>query len=279
MISELIDNPLYNYFINNKKNQIDKWMHYFNVYHKYLSEYRNTSFVFVEVGVQNGGSLQMWRDYFGSDARIIGIDIDERCKMMEKEGFEIWIGNQEDPAFWKEFKRSVSKIDVLLDDGGHTMKQQLVTFQEMFPTISEQGYYICEDLHTSYFETHNGGYHKKGTFIEHTKDLIDDMHAWRSKRNDVFEAAPRTANLKGIHIFESIIVFAKGSKLQPTRKVTGNPTVVDNNPTVVDNNPTVVDNRVRWPSGYTVRHFIMNAVNKINKFARHFIFNKIPRKK
>lgn len=228
MNTELINNPLYNYFINNNKNQIDKWIHYFNVYHNYLSKYRNTSFAFVEVGVQNGGSLQMWRDYFGPNARLIGIDIDERCKMMESEGFEIWIGDQADPAFWKEFNRSVKSIDVLLDDGGHTMEQQLITFKEMFPVISEQGYYICEDLHTSYFESHQGGYRKKGTFIEHAKDLIDDMHAWRSEHHDVFHKTPCTAHLKGIHIFESIIVFEKGTELQPVRKVTGKPTIVDN---------------------------------------------------
>ncbi len=227
MNSELYENPLYNYFINNKKNQIDKWIHYFNVYHNYLNKFRNTSFVFVEIGIQNGGSLQMWRDYFGEDARIIGIDIDERCRIMEKEGFEIWIGNQEDPAFWKKFRESVNKVDVLLDDGGHTMQQQLVTFEEMFPVISDQGCYICEDLHTSYMEYFEGGYRKKGTFIEWAKGLIDDMHAWHSQNLEIFPQTPYTQSLAAMHIFDSIIVFEKNKVLPPIVKAVGNPIVAD----------------------------------------------------
>lgn len=245
-----LENPLYNYFINNQKNQIDKWMHYFDVYHNYFERYRNTSFVFVEVGIQNGGSLQMWRDYFGKDARIIGIDIDERCKVMEQEGFEIWIGDQADPCFWGEFRKSINKIDIFLDDGGHTMQQQLTTFKEMFPVISNQGYYVCEDIHSSYMEFFNGGYrkketsikftknlimgyfnrgyNKKETFIEFAKNLIDDMHAFHSQNPEEFQKTAYTKTLTAMHIFDSIIVFEKGARNPPILKAVGNPLVVDN---------------------------------------------------
>jgi len=59
---------------------IDKWAHYFPIYEQWFSPYRGKDIVFVEVGVQNGGSAQMWKHYFGKQAHIIGIDIDERCR-------------------------------------------------------------------------------------------------------------------------------------------------------------------------------------------------------
>ena len=65
---------------------IDKWVHYFPIYEKWFSPYRGKEIVFVEVGVQNGGSVQMWKNYFGKDAKIVGVDIDPRCKKFEVGG-------------------------------------------------------------------------------------------------------------------------------------------------------------------------------------------------
>ena len=63
-----------------------KSVHYFPVYEKWFSPYRGKDIVFVEVGVQHGGSVQMWKNYFGKDAKIIGVDIDPRCKQFEDTG-------------------------------------------------------------------------------------------------------------------------------------------------------------------------------------------------
>ena len=73
-----------------------------------------------------GGSLFMWRDFFGDKARIIGIDFNPNAKKWASAGFEIFIGNQSDEKFWSEFNNTVGPIDVVLDDGGHTYKQQII---------------------------------------------------------------------------------------------------------------------------------------------------------
>ena len=99
----------------------------------------------------------MWKDYFGKDAKIIGIDIDERCKAFEEDQISIEIGSQESVEFWNGFKKKYPRVDILLDDGGHTMQQQIVTFQQMFPHIKDGGIYMCEDCHTSYREEYGGG--------------------------------------------------------------------------------------------------------------------------
>ena len=93
---------------------------YFDTYDLLLEKYKGKKITFVEVGIWGGGSLFMWRDFFGPKARIIGIDLNPEAIKWEKDGFEIFIGNQSDPAFWEDFISKVGPIDVLLDDGGHT---------------------------------------------------------------------------------------------------------------------------------------------------------------
>jgi len=83
-------------FLNNDKKTIHKWLHYFPVYERHFSSYVNKSLTFIEIGVSGGGSLQMWRRYFGPYARIVGIDIDPNCQQHEEDGIFIRIGDQSD---------------------------------------------------------------------------------------------------------------------------------------------------------------------------------------
>ena len=83
---------------------------YFDVYDKLFFNYRNKKITFVEIGVYGGGSLFMWRNFFGPKARIIGIDLDPNAKKWEKFGFEIFIGNQSSHSFWSKFKKKIGKI-------------------------------------------------------------------------------------------------------------------------------------------------------------------------
>ena len=78
-------NDLEKYFESNQDNLINKWMHYFDIYDQYFSKYRDKEIVFVEIGVFQGGSLQMWKEYFGPKAKIYGIDINPECKQFEDE--------------------------------------------------------------------------------------------------------------------------------------------------------------------------------------------------
>ena len=148
---------LMKFWLFEEHNLIHKWAHYFPIYEKWFSPYRDKNIVFVEVGVQNGGSAQMWKNYFGEKAKIVGVDIDPRCKQFEDEQISIEIGSQDDEKFWAAFKAKYPRVDILLDDGGHTMNQQIVTFRQMFPHIKDGGLYMCEDCHTSYWNNYGGG--------------------------------------------------------------------------------------------------------------------------
>ena len=201
---------------------IDKWVHYFPIYEQWFSPYRGKEIVFVEIGVQNGGSIQMWRDYFGKDAKIVGVDIEANCKQFEDANNNIFveIGSQEDPDFWRAFREKYPRVDILLDDGGHLSNQQIVTFREMFPHIKDGGLYMCEDCHTSYWDLvvtktetgerkllQHGGVGDDGTFIEFTKKLVDELNAFHA--GEKFPLTYNTLNMGGIHFYTSVVVVEK----------------------------------------------------------------------
>lgn len=116
------------------------------------------------------------------------MDIVPELKRLARPGVEILIGDQADPSFWAQVKEQAPVVDIFIDDGGHTMEQQLVTFREMWPHIRDGGVFACEDTHTSYYGgTYGGGVRKPGTFIERAKLLVDDMNAWHCRDDDILE--------------------------------------------------------------------------------------------
>ncbi len=140
-------NPLQSYFETHREGPgIYKGRHYFDVYVRHLEGFVGREPVVVEIGVYSGGSLGMWKSYFGEHATIHGVDIEEACRVYETEDIHIHIGDQADRGFWSRFKQKVPVIDVLIDDGGHHPNEMRVTFEELFPILRPGGVYICEDI-------------------------------------------------------------------------------------------------------------------------------------
>jgi hypothetical protein len=148
---------------------------YFQVYEEVLARFVGKPITFVEVGVFNGGSLFMWREYLGPQARIIGIDMNPDAQRWREHGFEIFIGDQSDPDFWDRFYAEVGNVDVLLDDGGHMNQQQIVTAHKALDRINDGGCLIVEDVHTSYLPEF--GNPSDNSFISFAKRVIDSMGA------------------------------------------------------------------------------------------------------
>jgi len=153
----------------------------------------------------------MWREYFGPRARIVGIDISPDCAQFADRGTEIYIGDQGDLAFLAQVLSEVKQIDVLLDDGGHTMEQQRVTFDVCFGEISENGVYLCEDLHTSYWEAYGGGFRNPNSFIEYMKSKIDELNGYWT--GDAFTSFTRS--VASIHFYDSIVAIEKRLRRRP----------------------------------------------------------------
>ena len=218
-------NDLEKYFKENSKNLINKWMHYFDIYDRHFRNFRSTEVHVVEFGVSHGGSLQMWKHYFGPKAKIYGVDLNPHCKQLEEDQITVFIGDQEDRNFLESLKEAIPRIDILIDDGGHTMEQQINTFEILFGHIDSEGIYLCEDLHTSYRKKFGGSYRKKGTFIEYSKNFIDYLNAWHSRKPEKLAISDFTKSAYGLHFYDSILVIEKKPIEKPNKRKTGVPTV------------------------------------------------------
>lgn len=139
--------PLLSYFEAHLQGPgIWKWIHYFEIYHRHFKKFVGREVHVLEVGIYGGGSLAMWREYFGEGCRVYGVDIEEACMAYKNERTEVFIGDQADRSFWAEVRMAAPRIDILIDDGGHTPEQQRVTLEEMLPHIRPGGVYLCEDV-------------------------------------------------------------------------------------------------------------------------------------
>ena len=210
------------YFRNNAGHLIHKWHHYFEIYERHFARFRDREVNVLEFGVWHGGSLQMWKNYFGPRARIYGVDIEPACKSLEEERIEIHIGDQGDRKFLRSLRSSLPRIDILIDDGGHTMAQQITTFEELFDDISDEGVYLCEDTHTSYWPEYGGGLRRPGSYMEYAKRLIDQLNAWHT-REPGFAPDDFTLSARSIHFYDSVVVIEKHLMEPPRHSKTGSP--------------------------------------------------------
>lgn len=177
-----------------------KVTNYFQIYVDLFSHLRNISCTFIETGVLNGGSLFMWRKWLGKKARIIGIDLNPSAKKWEKFGFEIYIGDQGDPAFWQGFFSEIGQFDALLDDGGHLSFQQIVTLSEAINAAKKKCIIAIEDTCTSFFKEFSG--HHQHSFLEYAKDSTDLLLA---KTSDFFPGEfPKIGNPRLVEQFSSV---------------------------------------------------------------------------
>lgn len=211
------------YFDKNPGRLIHKWTHYFEIYERHLARYRDREVHMLEIGVFHGGSVQMWKDYFGPKAHIYGVDISERAKSLEEDRVKIFVGDQSDPEFLATLRRDIPRVDILLDDGGHTMQQQITTFLQLYHHIAEDGVYLCEDLHTSYWPQFGGGLRRPDTFIEFSKQLIDQLTAWHTRTPEQFEVDDFTLSAHSMHYYDSMLVIEKRRMEPPVDRMTGKP--------------------------------------------------------
>jgi len=213
-------NKLEDYFWNkSKKLSIHKWHHYFDIYDRHFKKFIGKNPTILEIGVAKGGSLEMWNHYFENECHIFGIDINTSCldvpESLGSSNIQVEIGNQEDRGFWKTYLADKPKFDIVIDDGGHMMKQQIVTYEEVYDHVSDDGVYLCEDLHTSYWAHFGGGLRHPMSFIEYSKHFVDMLnyyHIHNQPEPQKYEKFRKYTN--SIHYYDSIIVLEKAVDLE-----------------------------------------------------------------
>jgi hypothetical protein len=198
----------------NKKCLIHKWHHYFEIYETYASKFQGTSPKILEVGLWKGGSLEMWNYYFDSECTIYGVDIDKNCKKLPQVlnaiNIIVDIGDQSNRQFWYDYFSNIDfNFDIIVDDGGHLMDQQINTFECCFKHLSKGGVYICEDTHTSYMHEYGGDLNKNTTFMNYIKNYLDKIHS--NHFNYQLKNKYPVNDIESIHFHESITVIKKST--------------------------------------------------------------------
>ena len=175
----------------------------------HLSRFRGSAARMLEIGVLGGGSLQIWQKFLGPAATLVGVDI-APAAVKNAADFKVHIGDQADAEFLAEVAAESGPFDIVVDDGGHEMDQQISSFATLYPLVREGGCYIVEDAFTSYWDEFGGGLGRAGTFMEFAKQRIDELDA-------DFYAEPTTftRSTTSVHFYKGMVVFEKHANEPP----------------------------------------------------------------
>jgi cephalosporin hydroxylase len=224
------DNPLYRRFLDWRAGAppIHKWHHYFDVYHDAFAPWRGRPLTMLEIGVQNGGSLRMWQEYFGPAARIFGLDVDPSCAAHALPGGKVFIGDQADPAVMRQVLAEMGPPDIVLDDGGHTAAQQTVSFEILYPAMRVPGVYLVEDTHTAFWGGGFADHPEDKTIFDIAFGVCKRLQEW-TRRHDRFQRFGEPPETRGarlavsdicrttlsVSFHDSMIVFRRGERPEP----------------------------------------------------------------
>lgn len=140
---------MYWYAHHTKGRGIWKWNNALEAYQRHFSYYVNKKVKLGEVGVQSGGSIEMWQDVLGDQCHVYGIDINPNTKGFEQAGrTTITMLDQGKKELWQNyFKEVTPSLDILVDDGGHEPHQMMTTLTEVWPKLNPGGLISIEDIH------------------------------------------------------------------------------------------------------------------------------------
>ena len=136
-------------FRDSTQGNIYKWHHYLDIYQEFFERFRGKPLVILEIGILNGGSLNLWRDYFGSQCQVYGVDINPLAKKYETNGINIRIGDQSDSSFLENLAKEVGNFDIVIDDGAHTNFMVRSSFISLYKNTRHL--YIIEDTQALYW--------------------------------------------------------------------------------------------------------------------------------
>lgn len=135
---------------------------YIDIYAEQLAPYRTTAKNILEIGLMSGDSLRMWEEYFSGTVHGMDCDIQphgglaDLRPIMQEYNHHIYILDATDK---KQVGRAFKgiKFDVIIEDAGHEITQQLTIYNNFKKHLSKGGIYIIEDiqdidLHRKLFE-------------------------------------------------------------------------------------------------------------------------------
>jgi len=192
-------------FLSHQGRGVTKWKPYFHAYERHLQKFVDQSVLLIEIGVFDGGSLQLWKKFLGPFARIVGIDISDEFKF-EEDQITVRVGSQSDGGFLQSILDEFGQPDVVIDDGSHKSEDQISSFRYLYPRLSKDGVYFIEDLHVPYWDKQAGKVEPLGNTIDVCKSMIDELHGrYIEGRRTEF-----TDTTRSICFYDSVVVFERG---------------------------------------------------------------------
>lgn len=153
----------------------DKWESYFSVYDQEFEKFRDAEIDLLEIGVQNGGSLDVWSRYFPRAAAIVGCDIDPKCGSLQyaDNRIKVIVGDANKPAVFAQVQSLAPQFDIIIDDGSHLSQDIVDSFRLYFPILKPGGVYVVEDLHAVYRKVKGGGILSRTSAMEFFKTCAE----------------------------------------------------------------------------------------------------------
>lgn len=231
----------------------DKWWSYLQTYDGLFSDYSNRPIRILEIGIQNGGSLEIWAKYFPNAEVIVGCDINPLCSQLSytDSRIAVVVGNANEEKTLAAIMEESDKFDIIIDDGSHQSKDIIKTFSLYYPLIKEGGLFIVEDLHCSYWEEYQGGIeapHSSINFFKRLSDYvnsehwgvdipIDTMLSYYSNQYNLHFNPISLKQITEVRFRNSIVAVLKGSAEANSlgiRIVSGKDAYVEENAALVD---------------------------------------------
>ena len=159
----------------------DKWSLYLSNYERLFCDYRDREINFLEIGIQNGGSLEIWANYFPHAKKLVGCDINPDCRRLsyEDQRIAVVIGNANLDDTEKVILSHGQTYDLIIDDGSHRSSDIVKSFARYFPHLADGGIFVVEDLHCSYWQEFEGGLFdpfSSITFFKRLADILNHEH-------------------------------------------------------------------------------------------------------
>ncbi len=153
----------------------DKWSSYLIEYERLFNEFKDKSVSLLEIGVQNGGSLEIWAKYFPNARYLTGCDINENCRKLafDDPRITVFVGDANSDEIQSAIIQRVERFDVIVDDGSHRSDDIVKSFARYFPLLNQGGIFLAEDLHCSYWKDFEGGLFNPLSSISFFKALSD----------------------------------------------------------------------------------------------------------
>jgi len=205
-----------------------KWSSYFDIYEQWLDSFKDKNINLLEIGVQNGGSLEIWSKYFKKGSQFIGVDINPSVANLTytDSRIKVLVGDSADGVTYEKIKNhSAGGYDIIIDDGSHHSINIISNFINYFPMLKDSGIYIVEDTHCAYWPEYGGGYFNarsaaaffRAMFdyinVEHCREDFNEKKLFQTFfENNKIPEFIANKDIYSLSVYNSVYVLKKSSK-------------------------------------------------------------------